>query len=177
MRIRRARASDVEAIHQLISNSAGAGALLPRTEEEIRRAVPDFLVAVAHGRVAGCAAVEGYGGALAEIRSLVVADDARGSGLGAKLLHAITKHARRRGIARLLAVTSAGELFERNGFARVPGGMPAEKIARDCAQCPKAASCGLVALALDLTPSPAPVGALPILQPSGLARIPRTVPA
>jgi len=177
MRIRRARAADVEAIYQLISSSVSAGTLLPRTQEEIRRAIPDFLVAVAHGRVAGCVALERYSGALAEIRSLVVADDARGSGLGAKLLHAATKHARSRGIARLLAVTSAGELFERNGFARVPGGMPAEKIARNCAQCPKAVSCRLVALALDLTPSLAAAGVLPILQPAGLARIPRTVPA
>ena len=177
MRIRQARASDAEAIHTLISAQASVGALLPRTAEEIRRAVPDFLVAVGHGGLAGCVAVESYGGALAEVRSLVVAEHARGTGLGRKLLRAATKHAGRKGITRLLAVTRGGEFFERHGFARVPGGMPAEKVERDCTGCPKAAGCRLVALALELAPGRRRAGVLPVLQPAGLTRISGAVPA
>jgi len=177
MRIRRARASDVEAIHLLISAQASAGQLLPRTAEEIRRAYSSFLVAVAHGHLSGCVALESYGGSLAEIRSLVVAEDARGTGLGSKLLRAATKQAHNHGFSRLLAVTRSGEFFERHGFARVPAGMPAEKVARDCARCPKAIGCQLIALTLDLSPATARRSALPVFQPAGLERTPAPVPA
>jgi hypothetical protein len=74
----------------------------------------------------------------------------------------------------VLAVTRAGKFFERHGFARRRSGMPAEKIARDCSQCPKAAGCRLEALALDLAPAHA---VLPVLQPARLPRVPRPLPA
>jgi amino-acid N-acetyltransferase len=176
MRIRRARASDVEAIHRLISAETAAGALLPRTPEEIRDALPVFHVAVVQGNIAGCVAIQSYSGALAEIRSLVVAQEMRGAGVGEKLLGAAIQHARRKGIARLLAVTRSDEFFERNGFARLPGGMPAEKVERDCAHCPKAAGCRLVALALEFCPARATAG-IPLLQPAGLERLPGPAPA
>ena len=169
MRIRRARPSDVGAIHALISAQVSPGGLLPRTLAQLYRAVPDFLVAEAQGRVAGCVALESYGGSLAEIRSLVVAEKARGSGLGGKLLRSAVKRARSRGFEKVLAVTREGEFFERHGFARVPRGMPAEKVARDCAQCPMAADCRLVALALELSPKTGARLALPVLQPAGVA--------
>lgn len=177
MRIRRARATDLQAIHTLISTHVSAGVLLPRTVEEIRRALPDFLVAVEQANLAGCVALECYGNGLAEIRSLVVAPEFRGTGLGGKLLAAATKAARTRGISRLLAVTGTGEFFERHGFARVPGGMPAEKVARDCNRCPKAANCRLAALALELRPAAAAPEALPILPPAAMRRLPGAAPA
>lgn len=177
MRIRRARVTDAEAIHALISAHASSGGLLPRTLEEVHRAIPDFLVAAQHGRVAGCVALESYGAALAEIRSLVVAQESRGSGLGRKLLREATEYARKRDIARLLVVTGAGGFFERQGFARLPGGMPAEKVARDCARCPKVAGCRLMALTLELSPASTRRSLLSVIQPVGLPRIPGTVPA
>jgi amino-acid N-acetyltransferase len=177
MRIRRARASDVADIHALISAQAAAGELLPRSADEIRRAVPNFLVAAAKDRITGCVALEPYGGSLAEIRSLVVAESARGSGLGRELLRAATKLARVRGVLKLLAVTRAGEFFERHGFARIAEGMPAEKVARDCARCPQAQGCRLIALALELSPATPRLCILPALQPSRRARTPEVVPA
>lgn len=174
MRIRRARPAQAAAIHSLIARYVEQGVLLPRTLEQIQRGIGEFLVALDSGRVMGCVALEPYGAALAEIRSLAVAPEARGSGIGGKLLDAAMKQARRRKIARLLAVTRASQFFERHGFARLRGGMPAEKIARDCSQCPRAADCRLEALALDLARGP---DALAVLQPAGLSRIPRPVPA
>jgi len=171
MRIRRARPAEAAAIHSLIAPYVEQGLLLPRTPAQILRGIREFLVAVDRGRVIGCVALESYGGALAEVRSLAVAQDARGSGIGAKLLTAAMKQARCQKIGRLLAVTRAGKFFERHGFARLRGGMPAEKIARDCSQCSRAADCRLEAFALDLAPEHA---VLRVLQP---ARLPRPVPA
>lgn len=174
MRIRRARPSDAQAIHSLVASYAEQGLLLPRTPEQIQRGIGEFMVAVDRGRLKGCVALESYSSALAEIRSLAVAPDARGSGLGARLLDTAMKQARRRKIVRLLAVTRTGGFFEQYGFARLRGGMPAEKVARDCSQCPKATDCRLQALAIDLAPVRA---ALPVLQPAQQPRVPRLVPA
>ena len=169
MRIRRARVSEVMAIHSIVAAYAAQGILLSRTKDHIQKGIGDYLVALDGGRVIGCVALETYGGAaFAEIRSLAVAPDARGAGTGAKLLNAALSQARRRKIGRLLAVTSSTAFFERHGFHRVRGGMPAEKVTRDCAQCSKAAACRLEALAVDLAPAPA---ILPVLQRS---RFPRT---
>jgi amino-acid N-acetyltransferase len=174
MRIRRARPAEAAAIHALVAGYAAEGLLLPRTPEQIHAAVGDFLVALDSGRVMGCAALEFYGprhGGLAEVRSLAVAPEVRGSGLGGRLLEAAVKDARRQGAGRVFAVTRGAEFFERHGFARAPGGVPAEKVARDCATCSKAANCRLEALSRDLAPAHSPA-IIPVLSPGRLRREP-----
>jgi len=178
MRIRQARTAEAEAIHSIVSAYAAQGILLPRTRQQIERGIRDYLVAVEAGRVKGCVALESYGPGLAEIRSLAVAADARGTGIGGKLLDAAMKQASRRKIARLLAVTGSGRFFERHGFRRMRAGVPAEKIARDCSQCSKAATCRLEALAMDLAPDLAPAHSLlHVLQPARVPRAAQPVPA
>jgi len=178
MKIRRARLTEAAAIHSIVAEYAAKGILLPRTKEQIERGIADYLVAIDRGRVTGCVSLELYGSTLAEIRSLAVAPEARGRGLGAKLLAGAMKVARRRRVARVLAVTSSTAFFERHGFHRVRGGMPAEKVARDCSQCSKAATCRLEALALDLSPDHAPaLSLLPVFQPARLPRTAQPVPA
>ena len=174
MRIRRARPEDAEAIGVLLSVYVQQGLLLARTPEQVRGAIADFLVAADGLTVVGCVALEFYGArpnGLAEIRSLAVAPGTRGTGLGARLLDAAVKQARRQGTARVFAVTRAPKFFERRGFSLVSAGMPAEKVARDCSVCPKAASCTLVALSRDLLGAPSP-GLLPVFEPARLRRAP-----
>ncbi|HKO03366.1 MAG TPA: GNAT family N-acetyltransferase [Candidatus Acidoferrales bacterium] len=174
MKIRRARPAEAPAIHALIAGYAAQGLLLPRTPEQIRAAMRDFLVAHDSGRVMGCAALEFYGprrGGLAEVRSLAVAPEARETGLGGRLLEAAVKRARRQGAVRVFAVTRAAEFFERHEFSRAPGGIPEEKVARDCTSCPKAAGCRLQALSRDLAPAPSPQ-MLNVLAPGRLRRAP-----
>ena len=174
MRIRRARPAEAPAIHALVAGYAAEGLLLPRTPEQVHAAIGDFLVALDSGRVMGCAALEFYGprrGGLAEVRSLAVAPEARGSGLGGRLLEAAVKDARRRGAGRVFAVTRAPEFFERHEFARAPGGVPAEKVARDCATCSKSATCRLITLSRGLAPAHSPE-IIPVLSPGRLRREP-----
>lgn len=174
MRIRRGRPEDVEAIAALLAVYVEQGLLLPRTPEQIRRAIADFQVALEGGAVVGCVALEFYGArrnGLAEIRSLAVTPGARGAGLGRRLLAAAVSAARRQGTARVFAVTRAANFFERGGFSRAPRGIPAEKMARDCAVCPKASTCTLVALSRELAPVGAPQ-LLPMFAPSRQRRAP-----
>lgn len=174
MRIRRARPNEAPAIAALMAAYVAQGLLLPRTPDQIRATIADFVVALEGGRVMGCVALEFYGArrnGLAEIRSLAVAAEARSAGLGGRLLEAAVKRARHQGTARIFAVTRSTEFFERHGFLRAPGGMPAEKVARDCATCPKASGCSLQSLSRELAPAHPPQ-LLPVFAPARLRRSP-----
>jgi amino-acid N-acetyltransferase len=157
--LRRARRSDVAAIHALISRYAAAGLLLPRSLEEIRAHRDHFLLAAETGRLLGCVALESYGAGLAEIRSLAVEESQRGRGLGGRLLAFALEEAARRGLRRVFAVTHAPEIFEAHGFARLDRRGITEKVARDCATCPKAAGCALIGVSISLVLEGAPLRA------------------
>jgi amino-acid N-acetyltransferase len=146
VRVRRARPADAAAIHALVADYAEQGLLLPRTEDEIRAHADHFLVATQRKKLLGCVALKPYGAALAEIRSLAVAPEARGNGLGARLLRFALAKARRSGFARVFAVTHAAEFFAQQGFTITRRHLIPEKIARDCHGCPKERTCKLIAL-------------------------------
>jgi amino-acid N-acetyltransferase len=158
MRARTARASDAAAVHRVIAHYAGEGILLPRTEAEILEHIGRFLVLVekrnGEEKLLGCVALEPYGADLAEIRSLAVAPEARGHGhnIGDCLMKAVIDTARRRKIARVFAVTHRSEFFSRYGFGSGPRQMVREKIARDCATCPKKRRCNLIAMVAVVCP-------------------------
>ena len=177
MKIRAARMEDFDSIYSLVEDYSRGGLLLPRDREEIRSHLGEFLVLVGRVRnfssekedvLLGCVAIDTYRPGLAEIRSLAVIPQARGRGLGGRLLEAAISTARRRKIARVFAVTQAVELFERHGFNVAPLREAApEKIARDCFTCPKAASCTLTTLVRQLTVQPdvRPITANPVAVP------------
>jgi amino-acid N-acetyltransferase len=187
MKTRLARPADVEAICRLIQIYADQGLLLPRTEEQVRKNLNHFLVltespdaqstdgqstqAEKHEpeeRLLGCVALEPYGHDLSEIRSLAVQPAAQNRGLGGKLIDAALQTAKRRKIARVFAVTHAPALFERHGFAASSRQNVPEKIARDCAGCPKAQNCELVTLVAVVCPERV---ALPVLSPADRAAV------
>lgn len=147
-------------IHRLVAHYAAQGLLLPRAEEEIREHIGRFLVLAERERprglpteqLLGCVALEPYGSNLAEVRSLAVAPEIRGRGLGTRLLQVALAVARRRKIARVFAVTHAPEFFTRQGFATSTRWALPEKLARDCRTCPKAPTCELVAVIATVCP-------------------------
>jgi N-acetylglutamate synthase-like GNAT family acetyltransferase len=70
-------------------------------------------------RVVGAVGLERYGPA-GLVRSLVVAPERRGDGLGGALVDALEQHARAAGIASLVLLTqTAEEFFARRGYERV----------------------------------------------------------
>jgi N-acetylglutamate synthase-like GNAT family acetyltransferase len=152
MRTRRARAADSRAIFELIRLYAEQGLLLPRAEEEILCNIGHFLVHEDNKRVVSCVALEGYGAELAEIRSLAVDPALRGRGTGAKLLEFTLAEAKRRGIARVFAVTHAPDFFVRQGFGPTPRVELTEKIERDCRTCAKRHTCQLIAVVANVIP-------------------------
>jgi len=163
MKARRAMPSDARAIFELITGYAEQGLLLPRAEDEIRRNISHFLVHEVKKRVVSCVALESYGTDLAEIRSLAVDSEFRGRRAGTKLLEFAIAEARRRGIARVFAVTHAPEFFVRQGFDPTSRHALTEKVERDCRACPRRRSCQLIAVVATVIPERI---ALPILADS-----------
>ena len=70
-------------------------------------------------RLVGCAAIEPYDGA-ALLRSVAVAPEQRGTGVGTSLVHAVEDLARDHGATSLILLTETAELwFARLGYAAV----------------------------------------------------------
>jgi len=116
MEIRRAIERDAPAIRALIDLYVADGTLLPRSEDFIASHADHFVVAIRRGRVVGCAHLDEYAPSLAELRSLAVAPDAQGMGVGRALVAAVEDLARRRGYRTVFAVSNDEEFFGKYGF-------------------------------------------------------------
>jgi amino-acid N-acetyltransferase len=107
--LRAAGVADLPAMLELLRDSD-----LP--VDGVSAQVDAFLVAEHVGSLRGMVGLEQYG-EVALLRSLVVHEQARGTGVGAQLVHAIEARAQRDGAETLvLLTTTAAEWFSRFGF-------------------------------------------------------------
>lgn len=115
--IRHATEFDAEAISALIQHYVPSGTLLPRSPAFVTTYIHDFLVAVnEEDRVIGCVHLDEYSPSLAELRSLAVAPNAQGGGIGRKLVAATEELARVRQYTTLFAVSNDEAFFAKYGF-------------------------------------------------------------
>ncbi|MGL4369524.1 MAG: GNAT family N-acetyltransferase, partial [Spirochaetota bacterium] len=84
--IRKARITDVGAIHDLLLPYSEKGIVLRRSHADIEINIPSFYVAEEEGEVRGVIAFHSYGSHLKEIRSLAVRIDSKKKGIGRKLV-------------------------------------------------------------------------------------------
>ena len=109
-----AKPSEAAAIQELLREAS-----LP--SEDIRAHLSHFLVARKGGKSVGTVGLEVYG-AMALLRSLVVEEPLRGTGLGKRLYDTIASRAGALGIRELSLLTTTAEgFFGRLGFQKVEG--------------------------------------------------------
>jgi amino-acid N-acetyltransferase len=113
---RRASRADARAIVALIDEYVSSGTLLPRSVEFVAENSHNFVVAVDGLQVTGCVHLDEYAPSLAEVRSLAVALDRHGQGIGRALVSALEDLARAREYTTLFAVSNDGEFFHRLGY-------------------------------------------------------------
>jgi len=147
---RQARADDLDAICWLVDHWAEHGENLPRSREDIMKAILDFGVAVVDGKVVGCAALWIYTPQLAEIRSLGVHPEFQGKGVGQGLVRYFLQLADQLHIPKVFVLTRAPKFFEKAGFRQVSVNSLPEKVLKDCAGCPKREQCDEIALVHDV---------------------------
>jgi len=108
------------------------------------------LVARQKGQVVGSVALELYGEA-ALLRSVAVAPELRGRGLGQRLTNSALALARQAGVRRLYLLTeSAADYFARQGFTPIPRGEvegAVQKSVEFTSACPQSAQAMMLALA------------------------------
>ncbi|HQG49162.1 MAG TPA: N-acetyltransferase [Sedimentisphaerales bacterium] len=153
MKVRNARIPDARSICSLINFYAEHDKMLFRSMAEIYENLQTFFVAEWDNRVIGCCALEVIWSDLAEIKSLAVASEERGKGVGKALVKAALDQARVLGVPRVFALTLEPGFFERLGFTVVKKEELPMKVWSDCARCPKQDECDETAVILDIPPA------------------------
>ena len=150
MIVRPADSGDVDAIFELLELYSASGIVLKRSKEDIAGYLKNFIVAVDNGSVCGCCAARDFGNDLLEVRSLVVAPERQGQGIGKKLVSFIIDRLdRERESWRLFTLTLQVAFFQSLGFQVVEKEIFPEKIWSDCSKCSKFHCCDETALLLE----------------------------
>ena len=131
MSVRRARMSDVDSIHQLTNFWADKGEILPRTRDNIIHDIQNFVVAELDGKVVGTASLYIYQTGLAEIRSVVVQDDAQKQGQGEALVQYLLEFAYQMELEQIIVLTYIPQYFEQLGFNLIDKNSLADNIIED----------------------------------------------
>ena len=121
VRIRSARTADVRAIRALVRPLADSRVLVSKDAVTYYESVQQFRVAEVGGEVVGCGALHVMWEDLAEIRTLAVAPQSHGRGVGSRLLAALLDDARALGVRRIFCLTFEVDFFTRHGFEVIEG--------------------------------------------------------
>ena len=115
--VRRARTSDVPRIKELVEPLVQKRILLGKETVVFYEAVQEFRVAEdADGTLIGCGALHVMWEDLGEVRTLAVADDWLGKGVGHAIIDRLEEDARELGLSRLFCLTFEVGFFSRHGF-------------------------------------------------------------
>ncbi len=129
--VRPASVTDVAEIAQLLERRAPV--TIPVPAEQVADDLERYRVIRGRNSVLATAALQPVGGDRLELRSVAVADDCAGRGLGTHMVTALQREAARQS-KRLVCVTISPEFFERMGFEKAPLGVVPPKPERE--ECP-----------------------------------------
>ncbi len=148
--VRKPKLTEVVAIKALIDAAVAQGSVLPRELPELYENVRDFYVYIDEQGLGGCVALHIDMVDLAEVRSLVVAADRRGRGIGEQLVKAVLGEAQGLNIARVYALTRVPQFFLKINFREVDKLELPYKVFKDCMRCRLFPGCDEVAMVCDL---------------------------
>ncbi|MFH1415407.1 MAG: N-acetyltransferase [Elusimicrobiota bacterium] len=148
--MRKANLDDVKKIHELISDFAGKGLMLPRPLNMIYENIRDFWVIEDDGQISGCCALHSMWENMAEIKSLAVRKDCHGKGYGKELVASCHREAEELHIRKLFALTYIPEFFEKFGYVRREKETMPHKIWSECINCPHFPDCDEILVVKEL---------------------------
>ncbi|ANV97499.1 hypothetical protein BBW65_01130 [Helicobacter enhydrae] len=138
---------DVPEMLELVESEVHNGTILFRSFEEIANTIDNYIVSRLDGKIIGFCALHIYSATLAEVRSLIVAQEYRKQQIGRTILEFIIQKAKEFGIAELLALSYHRDFFLALGFEVIPNEkIPIEKIQTDCMKCKRFSKCNEIAL-------------------------------
>lgn len=150
MHYRKARMTDMEAIHSLITHYGEQGLMLVRSRSMLYESLREFTIAEDNEKLMAAGSLHILWEDLAEIRALAVSPQAVGQGVGKSLVQALVQEAKALGIPKVFALTYQPEFFKKVGFKVVDKDTLPHKVWRECINCPKFPNCDETALLLEV---------------------------
>lgn len=155
--LRPAEPEDVPQILSMVNRFAEQNIMLPRSEENVRQSLGEWIVAAHDGpppagepQVVGCGALVPLTDTLVEIRSLAVHESQQGKGLGSDLVERLVVLAREQEYVQVCALTLREQFFVRLGFDLVDRWAISPKVWQACIYCRKFHRCDEVAVLMNL---------------------------
>ena len=149
--VRKARLTDVGAMHRIINEYAGQQLMLPKTHLQLYENLRDYSVVVNDSQgVLACGALHIYWENLAEIRAVAVARGVMRKGVGTRLVDHLIDEARQYGLEQVFVFTYMPKFFNRFGFIQVEHRTMPLKVYNECFHCPKFNTCDELAMVLHL---------------------------
>lgn len=150
MLYRKAKISDVEPVHALITYYADRGLMLARSRAMLYESLRDLTIAEENGSVVGAGTLNIIWEDLAEIRALAVSPAYTGRGIGRNLVQHFIDEACALGIPRVFVLTYQQVFFEKCGFRVVAKESLPQKVWKECVNCPKFPNCEEIAMIIDI---------------------------
>ncbi|WP_027364204.1 N-acetyltransferase [Desulfotruncus alcoholivorax] len=146
MLFRKAKISDIETIHKLITYFAEKDLMLARSRSSLYECLREFTVAEINSEIVGVGSLHIIWEDLAEIRALAVDEKYQKLGIGRGLVEAFLAEAIDLEIPNIFALTYQAPFFERCGFSIIDKEDLPQKVWKECINCPKFPKCEEVAV-------------------------------
>lgn len=144
---KKATLQDVKPMQSLVQPEVQSGIILERSNDEVATNIRSYTLAVEGEKIVGFNALHIHTTVLAEVRSLIVASEYRGKGVGKGLVKSALHEAHTLGLTEVLVLTYHKEFFETLGFVEISKeSLPEHKIWADCIKCKHFPVCNEVAL-------------------------------
>jgi len=151
MTYHKAKLTDVKDMQELVLPEVKSGKILFRSDDEISTNIRSYILAKKGGKLIGFSALHIHAPDLAEIRSLIVSQEARGKGVGKELVRKNLQDGKEIGVKKVFTLTYEQRFFEKLSFNEIPKeSLPEHKIWADCIKCKHFPICDEIALIIAL---------------------------
>ncbi|CAA6798986.1 MAG: N-acetylglutamate synthase (EC [uncultured Sulfurovum sp.] len=148
----KATLSDIPSMQEMVIQEVKDGIILERNEDEVATNIRSYVLAKEEGKLIGYAALHIHSSRLAEIRSLIVAEDYRGKKVGEKIVLFALEEAKTLNVEEeVLVLTYLPEFFKKMNFIEIAKEtIPEHKIWTDCIKCIHFPVCNEISLVYKL---------------------------
>jgi len=134
--LRKATLKDIPQMQKIVEKEVKEGVILKRSDDEVATNIRSYILAFKDNELIGYGALHIHSPNLAEIRSLIVKESARGLGVGKKIVKQCIDEAKALGVEEILVLTYIAPFFEKLGFKEIEKEkIPEHKIWLDCVKC------------------------------------------
>jgi amino-acid N-acetyltransferase len=147
MRLTKANLRDIPQMLELVAEEVKRGVILDRSADEIATNIRSYVLAKEGEMLLGYTALHIHSAVLAEVRSLIVDEAARGKSVGKQMVEYALHEAKALGLKEVLVLTYLPQFFLKLGFEEIAKeSIPEQKIWADCIKCIHFPVCNEVSL-------------------------------